>query len=326
MVEKYSPTQTKKRKMEKYLIKQISSIEKNNKHNLEIFNESVKNDHIVNFIEGHKSHGKIRNPIVILKDGTYLMHCEPDIICILCEKSYKRILEFEDKIQKKLTFHGNKYPTGEIYIYSSTSKKSIHQIITGFYGHGRGTKNGSIDHIDRNPLNNRLDNLRIATHEEQLQNSSGIMPGTKRNRQRNAQELPSSITHDMLPKYVTYYNECYNTEKNLWREFFRIEGHPKLTKSCLSSSKSNKVSIHDKLEEIKEKLHRLDNNIEQEQRGLPTYHSIQNFRGAPNLIFDRRMGNRRYNLRMKMKETNTLSEELERFSVKFMKKYPNYRW
>ena len=57
----------------------------------------------------------------------------------------------------------------------------------------------------------------------------------------------------MLPKYVVYYRECYNKEKNLWREFFKIEKHPGLTKP-IASSKSKKFTIQEKLEEIKEKL------------------------------------------------------------------------
>ena len=34
----------------------------------------------------------------------------------------------------------------------------------------------------------------------------------------------------MMPKYVNYTKECYNKEKNLWREFFRIENHTKQEK------------------------------------------------------------------------------------------------
>ena len=64
----------------------------------------------------------------------------------------------------------------------------------------------------------------------------------------------------MLPKYVVYYRECYNKEKDLWREFFKIEKHPDLDKP-LAGSKSNKFTIHEKLDEIKEKI----NNIGKEE-------------------------------------------------------------
>ena len=50
----------------------------------------------------------------------------------------------------------------------------IHQIITNCYGNGKGTKNISVDHIDRNPLNNTSENFRIATQYEQQTNTKGI--------------------------------------------------------------------------------------------------------------------------------------------------------
>ena len=97
-----------------------------------------------------------------------------------------------------------------------------------FYGNGKGTKNESVDHIDQDPLNNCFDNLRIATRSDQEQNSKGIKNGTKRERKQNAKELPEGITQDMMRKYVVYYKECYNREKDLHREFFKIEKHPLL--------------------------------------------------------------------------------------------------
>ena len=125
----------------------------------------------------------------------------------------------------------------------------------------------------------------------------------------------------MMPKYVYYCKECYNKEKNLWREFFRIEKHPKQEKT-ISSSKSSKLTILEKLEKIKEKLYNLENNIVV-KRELPPYYTIQNFRNAPHLTFDRRIDDKRHNLKMKMKENKSLTEELERFNEKLKKKYPN---
>jgi hypothetical protein len=76
-----------------------------------------------------------------------------------------------------------------------------------------------------------------------------------------------------------------------------------------------------KLEQIKEKLYNLENDIEVKKE-LPQYYTIQNFRNAPHLTFDRRIDDKRHNLKMKMKENKSLTEELERFNEKLKKKYP----
>ena len=75
----------------------------------------------------------------------------------------------------------------------------------------------------------------------------------KRVRKCNAIELPVDISENMIPKYVVYYKECYNKDKMLFREFFKIEKHPKLInyKKHLTSSKSKKITIVEKLEQIK---------------------------------------------------------------------------
>lgn len=279
-------------------------------------------------LPGHYSQGKVRNPIIILENQTYLMYCEKHSMCLLCKTSYDKIIEAEKKLNngKKFTFYvlQNGYVGTKMSRFASQRSKFlyIHQIITGLYGQGKGTAGYSIDHIDRNPLNNQYNNLRIATTQQQQQNSIGSIPGTKRSRKVNAQKLPRGITQEMMPKYVTYNTECYNAEKQLCREFFRIEKHPKLKVSCLSSSKSSKRSILEKLEEIKMKLHRLDNDEVQRTRNIPLYHSIQTFRNSPHLVYDRRMPNgTRRNLRMKMREDCCLTDEVQRLREKVRSKY-----
>ena len=174
-------------------------------------------------------------------------------------------------------------------------------------------KKYSIDHINRIRLDNRRTNLRWATQSVQNSNQN------KRSRKKTAIKLPEGITQDIMPKYVNYNKECYNKEKNLWREFFRIEKHPK-QKKIISGSKSSKLTILEKLEQIKEKLYNLENDIEVEKE-LPPYYTIQNFRNATHLTFDRRIDDKRYNLKMKMKPDKTKKEELERFNEKLKKKY-----
>ena len=88
------------------------------------------------------------------------MYCGSESLCVLCPNGYQKILDYEknENDDKKITFCRNSggYVTGSNNLY-------IHQIITGCNGNGKGTKEISVVHIDQNPLNNSMDNLRIAT-------------------------------------------------------------------------------------------------------------------------------------------------------------------
>jgi len=228
--------------------------------------EIINNYNVKKYIPGHYSKNGVdpynmKNPLwyITENDKEYLlMYCEKNTIVKLCQKSYDKIKEYESihNEGKQITFHKN--ING--YILSSNNSLFIHQIITGCYGNGQGTKNVSVDHIDRNPLNNTWDNLRIATREEQEQNSKGIMVGTKRARKSSAKPLPPGITQDMMKKYVVYYHEWLNKEQTRSREFFKIEKHPKLDK-IWTGTKSNHISIQEKLKQINKIVDDLENDI-----------------------------------------------------------------
>ena len=96
-----------------------------------------------------------------------------------------------------------------------------------------------------------------------LNNLLILKDDSKRCRKSTAINLPKELNESMIPKYVVYYKECYNREKMLFREFFKIEKHPKVkNKRIYTSSKSNKICILDKLAQIK---HILNNHKNDQQ-------------------------------------------------------------
>lgn len=172
----------------------------------------------------------------------YEMECTNGITKIsLCDKKFIDCFQGTWYLWK----HG-----GYIMIWDEGKHRYLHDLIMRRI-QDKPNHKFSVDHINRDKLDNRRENLRWATQSEQNNNRG------KQNRSRIAKPLPDGITQDMLPIYVTYNTECYNKGKNLWREFFRIEKHPN-SKKQISSSKSCKISIEDKLKEIKDKLYNLN--------------------------------------------------------------------
>lgn len=275
------------------------------------------------YIVGHfSSNGTqtMKNPMweIVENDKTYLlMYCETDTICKLCKESYQKILDYEQKYSKKLTFY--KLQNG--YIICSNDLY-VHQIIMNCYGNGQGTKHISVDHIDQNPLNNTLENLRLATRQEQEQNTKGIKEGTKRARKTSARELPDGITQDMLRKYVVYYFEWLDKEQIKSREFFKIEKNSKLDKPWIGS-KSNKISLLEKLQQANQVADNLENGITptKEESELPKYVSIVNARDKPHLVFDKKDEDKRLNVKMILPDEYNLQEQLEELNKRVNIKY-----
>ena len=283
---------------------------------------------IVEYIPGHyitlgQDAFIMKNPLWKINDNNkeyLLMYCEKDTICKLCYESYQKILDYEKNLNKKITWFKlqNGYIMGSIDLY-------IHQIITGCYGYGRGTKTISVDHIDQDPLNNTIENLRIATRKEQEENSKGIKDGTKRERKHNAKDLPEGITQDMMNKYVVYYHEWLDKEHTKQREFFKVEKHPKLDKPWCTT-KSEKVSIQDKLKQANKVIDDLQNDIypEKEATQLPKYVSLINTRGKQHLVFDKIHNDKRLNLKMVLPDEYDIHEQIMMLKIKIKQKYGAY--
>ena len=178
-----------------------------------------------------------------------------------------------------------------------------------------------------------------------------IKENIKRERKYNAIKLPEDLNQHMLPKYVGYYKECYNVEKKLYREFFKIEKHPKMEKhKVYVSSKSNKITLLEKLEQIKKILLELDNLEKYETEShtlqqndlqkdelethsleidesnkvtLPKYISLKNHKDNSKyyLIYDKKTNVNRHTLKLTYAKSEPLLDNLNDFLSKIKNKF-----
>jgi hypothetical protein len=224
-------------------------------------------------------------------------------------------LKIINKCDGSLHLHSNGY----VAIHTNGAYLYLHQIITNYYGN-KGN-NMSVDHINRDKLDNRTENLRITT--QSIQNSNQ----DKRSRKYNAQVLPAGITQEMMPKYCYYCSENMKSETmgDYTRDFFRVEKHPKLTVKAWSTTKSTKVSILDKLKEAKRKLDELDGIVKEKYKLPKGIIKKDKPNNKIQLVYDANIDGERRNLRATYSnyEESKLSEYVKNFQEKIKKKYSN---
>jgi hypothetical protein len=98
----------------------------------------------------------------------------------------------------------------------------------------------------------------------------------KRERKHNAVKLPENIEQCDVPIYVNYYKECYDQKNKCYREYFKIEKHPhNIHNKLYVSSKSNKINILEKLEEIKKMLLIIEEEYEHYKKNNETQEAVK---------------------------------------------------
>jgi hypothetical protein len=154
---------------------------------------------------------QIMNPIWNVTDtngNTFLlMYCKENTFTKISVESMEKLNEFHEKYGSSWFYHEI---SGYIQGHMGVKCINLHQYLTDFYGQKNkknAISNYSVDHINQDKLDNRMENLRITTQSEQNRNRGKV------GRHQNAKELPEELNGIIFPKYVYYSAENYSAKK-----------------------------------------------------------------------------------------------------------------
>ena len=116
----------------------------------------------------------------------------------------------------------NGYPG--IHTYNAKGKRTMMSLHEFLFSNTENPKR--IEHINKDPLDNRLQNLRLITRTQQN------FHRPKCSRRKDARPLPEGLTQFDLPKYIVYVEDIQRKKlagggiQEIHRAYFRITDHP----------------------------------------------------------------------------------------------------
>ena len=259
----------------------------------------------------------------------YIMHIKDNIYTKISKRDINKILSFNGNCPNKENYRPtwrlfqNGYVCCTINYNNKQKVYYLHQLILDVHNEDLTSFEKTVDHINRDKLDNRRQNLRLV--DMSIQNTNR----DKSSRRKDACELPNELDQKNIPKYVVYRKEFIDKEKKKFREYFYICNHPNMEKRW-ETSKSSNFSIHEKLHQAKLKIQLIENKITQKEYDEITGNNMKpDFPKGIRLvttsipykfIFDLRQKGNRYGLNYVLK-SNNLQNELNKFIELINEKY-----
>lgn len=270
--------------------------------------------------------GEYRNMYWKVKDKDdntyYMIHIKDNIYTKISKRDINKVLNFKD-IRPVWRLFTNGYICCTININSKQKVYYLHQLIMDVHDENLTNFEKTVDHINRDKLDNRQNNLRLVNMSIQNANRD------KATRRCDAIDLPEGIKQEDIPKHIVYRKEILDKDTGKFREYFYTCNHPNFSDNW-SSSKSQKINIKEKLKQAKLKIQEIEGLITTKQYNkelginnkitFPKYIRLINNKDKNQLCFDARIDNKRYNLKSVCK-TDNIQEEIDKFIILINKKY-----